>query len=295
MRVEHEDHVVGRAVGAARRTARAVPCAASEQVRLAAPAPATERQAAVELLLVVDAHHPAVAASGHRMRPGEAGDGDVAAGAGARRRRATSRGRRRSPRRRRGRARRRWTGWRPSRGRCRTGSVPGSPWCEGRPCRRCPRRRSGSCPDRRRRRPGRCPTATIGAMSVENVSGEVMISSPGSRSRRSMARRKRGRAGVDHHAVLLGEQFGHPGLHGGHGRAEGEIARPQHLDDRLDLLFVVDPTGRGQLHGRTMPEMIDSIKLMTAADLRRGARWRPRGGGRRRRRGRPCSARPAGT
>ena len=77
-----------------------------------------------------------------------------------------------------------------------------------------------------------------------------------------MARRSADEPGVDHHAVLLGEQFGHPCLHVGHRGPEGEIARPQHLDDRLDLVFVVDPTGRRQLHGRTMPEVIDSIKLM---------------------------------
>jgi hypothetical protein len=72
----------------------------------------------------------------------------------------------------------------------------------------------------------------VAGRQVEQVDGEAQRRGPG----------------VDHHAVPLGQQVGHAGLEGGDRLADLEVARPQDLDDGLDLLVVVDPSGRRQRH-----------------------------------------------
>ena len=76
-------------------------------------------------------------------------------------------------------------------------------------------------------------------MSLENVNGEVMTSSPRSHSRRSTASQQGRRTRVDHHAVALGQQIGPPPFELCDTRAEIEPPVLQHLDDGLDLPVVV--------------------------------------------------------
>ena len=99
------------------------------------------------------------------------------------------------------------------------------------------------------------PDCTIGAMSVENVSGERDDLVAGLAAEEVDGQPQRRRAGVDHHAVALGEQLGAPSFELGHVGPDGESpGRLQHLDDRVDLALVVDRAGFGD--GRIAPSVI---------------------------------------
>ena len=117
--VEDEEVVVFEVAVDRREEAPVDALARAVDLRLRAAAPAAQEQAAVDELVVVEAHHAAGAGRGDDVREREARDGDVGAGAG---RRAAQRRAERVARvldRPAARARRRWRGCGPSRARCR--------------------------------------------------------------------------------------------------------------------------------------------------------------------------------
>ena len=116
---------------------------------------------------------------------------------------------------------------------------------------------------------GTMPLRTSGAMSLENVSGDVMTSSPGSQPEQVDGQPQRRRPAVHHHRVLLGEQLGAPPLELGDLGPDGETPGAlQDRDDGVDLALVVDGAGFGD---GGIAHLTHDVVLMWRAY--RGSRW----------------------
>ena len=108
------------------------------------------------------------------------------------------------------------------------------------------------------------PDWTIGAMSVENVSGEVMTSSPGSRPSRSMASRSADEPELTITPCCLASSSATRRSMAATDAPEVERSLVRSTSTTASISsLVVDRAGAGQLHGPTMAGMIDSIKLIS--------------------------------